>query len=144
MTAIYFVETATAEQKDLLCRWTERFFSERKRVRIVVDSMAAGQLIDQLLWTFSQSSFIPHALFMPGAEQPQEPVVITPGEFGAEGFDAVVCDSQADLEFMSLFESAVHFILNDDPERKQQSRALWLRARDSGLTPIHVPSGRKP
>lgn len=143
MTSIYFVETTTAEQRDLLCRWTERFYSERKRVRIAVDSMAAAQLIDQLLWTFSQSSFIPHAILSPGAVQPEEPVLITSGEFRADGFDAVVCDSQADLEFMSLFESAVHFILGDDPERKQHSRGLWLRARDSGLNPIHIPSGRK-
>lgn len=143
MTSIYFVETTGDRQRDLVCRWTERFYSERKRVRIVVDSMAAAQLIDQLLWTFSQSSFIPHAIFNPGAAQPEEPVLITPGEFRADGFDAVVRDSQADLEFMSLFESAVHFIVDDDPERKRLSRVLWLRARDAGLSPIHVPSGLK-
>ncbi|MDA8306372.1 MAG: DNA polymerase III subunit chi [Deltaproteobacteria bacterium] len=143
MTVIYFVETTTGEQRDFLCRWTERFYSEKKRVRIVVDSMAAAQLIDQLLWTFSQQSFIPHAIFNPGATRPEEPVVITPGQFRTDGFDAVVCDSQADLEFMSLFETAVHFILDDDLERKQQSRVLWQRARDSGLDPIHVPYERK-
>src|SRR5271157_5503066 len=78
--SIYFVETTVAEQRELLCRWTERFYMEKKRVRIVVDSMAAGQFIDQLLWTFSQSSFIPHTIFNPGAAPPSEPVLITPGE----------------------------------------------------------------
>ncbi len=144
MTSIHFVETTLNEQKDLLCRWTERFYSERKRVRIVVDSTAAAQLIDQLLWTFSQSSFIPHAIFSPGgAAQPDEPVLITPGEFNVDGFDALVCDCAADIEFMSRFDSAVHFILTDDPKRKEKSRGLWLKARNSGLNPIHVPSGGK-
>jgi len=136
---IYFVETTVAEQRELLCRWAERFYMEKKRVRIVVDSMAAGQFIDQLLWTFSQSSFIPHAIFNAGTRSPSEPVVITPGEFQAEGFEAVICDCPVSLEFMSGFKTAVHFILRDDLERRQQSRVLWQRARDSGFNPVHVP-----
>ena len=141
--SIYFVETAVAEQRELLCRWTERFYMENKRVRIVVDSTQAAQLIDQLLWTFSQSSFIPHVIFSQGRALPDEPVLITAGEFQIEGFETVICDCQVDLEFMSRFENAVHFILRDDTERRQQSRTLWQKARDKGLSPVHVPYGRQ-
>jgi len=139
---IYFVETRTAEQKDLLCRWTERFYLEKKRVRIVVDSAAAGQLIDQALWTFSQSAFIPHACHHGVGAIPEEPVVITLGEFPSAGCNAVICDYAAGLEFMITFEDAVHFILKDDPEATQKSRTLWLAARDSGANLVHVPSGQ--
>ena len=141
---VYFVETTVAEQRGLLCRWTERFYAEKKRVQIVVDSMAAAQFIDQLLWTFSQSSFIPHAILRPLAGPPGEPVLITPGEVQAAGFEAVICDCPADLEFMSRFETSVHFILKDDPERTEQSRVLWQRARDARLNPVHIPYGRAP
>ncbi|MGC9195143.1 MAG: DNA polymerase III subunit chi [Syntrophobacteraceae bacterium] len=139
MTAIYFVETTTGEQNDCLCRWTERFYLERKRVRVVVDSMADAQRIDQLLWTFSQQSFIPHEIFNSGANQPGEPVVITPGPFPTAGCEVVVCGCETELEFMSFFETAIHFIVGDDPQRKQKSRLLWQRARDLGLNPKHVP-----
>jgi DNA polymerase-3 subunit chi len=142
MKNIYFVETTAAEQREFLCRWTERFYMEKKRVQIVVDSMAAAQLIDQLLWTFSQSSFIPHVILSPGAAPPAEPVLIMPGAFRAAGFDAVICDCPADIEFMMRFDTAVHFILRDDSERRQQSRVLWQRARDLGLNPVHVPYGQ--
>ena len=114
---------------------------ENRRVQIVVDSMAAAQLIDQLLWTFSQSSFIPHVILSFGAPPPAEPVVITPGAFQVAGFDVVVCDCQSDIEFMGRFNEAVHFILRDDSERRQQSRVLWQRARDLGINPVHVPYG---
>ena len=143
MSTIYFVETAAGEQKDLLCRWTEHLYSQGKRVRIVVDSIAAAQLIDQLLWTFSQPAFVPHAILNQGAPLPEEPVVITPGQFQAGAFNALVCDCQADLEFMGQFETAVHFIPGDDLERKEQSRDLWKRARGSGLNPVHIPHGQK-
>ncbi len=144
MTTIYFVQTTAAEQKEFLCRWVDRFFSERKRVRILVDSMAAAQLIDRLLWTFSQQSFIPHAIFNPqAAEQSDEPVMITPGRFRAAPFDALVCDCETEPEYMSQFDTAVHFILDDEVERKNQSRLLWRKARDLGLDTIHVPYEKK-
>jgi len=141
--SIYFAETTVAEQGELLCCWTERFYMEKKRVQIVVDSTASAQLMDQLLWRFSQSSFIPHMIFNPGGTPPAEPVIITPGEFQVAGFGALVCEEPADLEFMTRFETAVHFILRDDTQRLQQSRILWQRARESGTNPIHVPYGRQ-
>jgi len=140
--SIYFAETTVAEQSELVCRWTERFYMEKKRVQIVVDSMAAAQFIDQLLWTFSQASFIPHMIFSPGGASPAEPVLITTAEFQVVGFGALVCGRPADLEFMGRFETAVHFILRDDTKRLQQSRTLWQIARDSGINPVHVPYGR--
>lgn len=139
--SIYFVETSVSEQRELLCRWTERFYMEKKRVRILVDSIHAAQFIDQLLWTFSQASFIPHSIHSSGGEHPAEPVIITPGQLQVAGFEAVVCDCPAELGFMTAFETSVHFILRDDMERRQQSRVLWQMARDSGINPVHVPYG---
>jgi DNA polymerase-3 subunit chi len=141
---IYFVETTITEQRELLCRWTERFYMERKKVRILVDSICEAQSIDQLLWTSSQGSFIPHIILGPGEALPDEPVIITPAEFQVAGFEAVLCDRSAGIEFMSEFETAVHFILRDDDERRRQSRALWQSARDSGVNPVHVPYGSQP
>lgn len=143
MTAIYFVETTAGEQNDCICRWTERFYLERKHVRVVVDSLADAQLIDQLLWTFSQQSFIPHKIFNSGTNQPGEPVLITPGQFPASCCEVLVCGCETELEFMNSFETAVHFILDDDPRRKQKSRLLWQGAKERGLNPIHVPYERR-
>jgi DNA polymerase-3 subunit chi len=140
--SIYFVETTVAEQRESVCRWIERFYMEKRRVQVAVDSTASAQFIDQMLWTFSQSSFIPHAILSPGAAAPPEPVLIVPGEIQAAGFDVVVCDCPAGIEFMTKFDTAVHFILRDDSERRQQSRLLWQRARDLGLSPVHLPYGQ--
>ena len=47
--SLYFVETTAAEQRELLCRWTERFYGQKRKVQIVVDSTPAAQFIDQLV-----------------------------------------------------------------------------------------------
>ncbi|MHC1725437.1 MAG: DNA polymerase III subunit chi [Syntrophobacteraceae bacterium] len=139
----YFVETTVAEQRELLCRLTERFYTEKHKVQILVDSTPDAQLLDGLLWAFSQGSFIPHAIWNPESELPVEPVLISIGERQFAGFDVVLCDSSASLEFMAKFETAVHFILRDDDGRRQESRLLWQKARGSGLNPVHVPYGQQ-
>jgi DNA polymerase-3 subunit chi len=89
-------------------------FSEGRKIQIAVDSTSAAQLIDQMLWTFSQSSFIPHAFAGPeNRDIPDEPVLIVIGEKRLEGFDALLCDAPVGLEFLCLFETAIHFILRD-------------------------------
>jgi DNA polymerase III subunit chi len=136
---LYFVETGVSEQRTLLCRWAERLWSEGRRVQVAVDSTPAAQFIDQMLWTFSQPAFVPHAIFSPEEQERQvEPVLIAIGQERIEGFDALVCDAPVSLDFMRLFETAVHFVLRDDEGRRQDSRILWQRAKDSGLNPVHI------
>jgi len=137
---IYFVETHANEQRQTLCRWVERFHEEGKKVQIVVDSTMAAQHLDQLLWTYSEGSFIPHRIFQVKASDSLiEPVVITIGEVRLEGFDVLVCDAQVHLDFMKQYPVAIHFILRDDEDRKQESRLMWQSARDQGVQLHHVP-----
>ncbi len=137
---LYFVETPASGQRALLCRHADRLFSEGGRVQIVVDSTSAAQFIDQMLWTFSQSSFVPHAVAGPErGDTPYEPVMIVIGEKRLEGFNALLCDASVSLDFMCRFETAIHFVLLDDAEKKQESRLLWQEARKLGIDPVHVP-----
>jgi DNA polymerase III subunit chi len=141
---LYFAETTVAEQRELICQWAERLFTENTRVQIVVDSTAAAQFIDQLLWTFSQSSFIPHLIYGAEKEDLIEPVVITIGEIRLAGFSALLCDMPVDFEFMAGFETVVHFVLRDDAEKRQESRLLWQRARDMNMNPVHISYKQQP
>jgi DNA polymerase-3 subunit chi len=141
---LYFVETTVSEQRDLLCRWAERFYNEKRKLQIVVDSTHAAQYIDQLLWTFSQSSFIPHLVFGPGKDNIIEPVLITIGEIQIPEFTTVLCDAPVSFEFMAGFETLVHFILRDDPEKRQESRLLWQRVRDMKMNPVHISYKQQP
>jgi DNA polymerase-3 subunit chi len=138
--SIYFVETRSEEQRNLLCYWVERLFEKGMRVQVAAGSSMAAQHLDQLLWSFSQESFIPHIILT--AQAPSSditPVVITAGESRLEDFDALVCDGPVSLDFMKGYGMAVHFILLDDTDRRQESRMIWQSARDMGMTLYHVP-----
>jgi DNA polymerase III subunit chi len=143
--SIYFVETDVKDQRIDLCRWVERFYEEGKKVQVLTDSTLAAQHLDQLLWTFSQGSFIPHRTVAAKTAGPfKEPVIITIGEIWLENFDVLICDGASDLEFMKNYPLLVHFILLDDPERKQTSRLMWQKARDLGFRLHHLPRSQGP
>jgi DNA polymerase-3 subunit chi len=145
---IYFVETQSRNKRDILCRWVERLYEAGKLARVAVDSTHAAQHIDQLLWTFSDTSFIPHRIasardLPPNASKPPvEPVLVTMGEAPPrDAEEALVCDAPVSLEYMRQFSVAVHFIPMDDPDLRQQSRMLWQAAKDAGLHVQHIRQG---
>jgi len=138
---IFFVQTPASEGRLLLCRWVEAFYEAGRRVQIAVESTVAAQNIDGLLWTFAEESFVPHAVAASGeGAERVEPVVISIGEAVLPGFDVLVSDMRApDADFLLSYPVGVHFVIQDDADQRQQSRLLWMAARDLGAVLRHVP-----
>lgn len=133
-----FVETRSQEMRRLLCRWVEFFYEKGLRVQVLTDSTMGAQHLDQMLWTFSQPSFVPHRIFGPGESLPaEEPVLITASPRFLEGFDVLACDATPDVSILSRYPHTIHFIVMDDEDRRRASRLLWQKARDAGLELRH-------
>ena len=143
-TTVYFVETKSEEQSMAVCQAAEHFYEQGRRVQIVAGSALAAQRLDQLLWTFAQASFIPHRIGPAGqAGTTVEPVIITIGEVPVADATALVCEGAVGSAFMQRYEDVVHFVLLDDPEKRQESRSLWQELRDKGLRVNHVAYAAK-
>lgn len=139
-TKVLFIETRTEEKRGLLCRWVEYFYEAGKRLQVVADSSMAAQHLDQLLWTFSQSSFIPHRIVSSSGHTPLlEPVIITVGQLPVDGFDVLAVDGEVGLESFGNYATVVLFVLMDDAEKRQESRLTWQAAKDQGFQLQHVP-----
>lgn len=124
----------------MLCRWVEYFYEAGKRVQVVADSSMAAQHLDQLLWTFSQSSFIPHRIVSGSGPSPLlEPVIITVGQSPVDGYDVLAVDGEVALESFVHYTTVVLFVLMDDPEKRQESRLTWQLAKDREFQLQHVP-----
>ncbi len=144
---IIFVETRTEEKRALLCRWAERFYEKGNKVQILTDSTMAAQHLDELLWKFSQGSFVPHRIISPPPPKDiTEPVVITTADLQLEKYDVLLADGPVDLSSMKRYRMVVHFVPLDDQEKRQESRLLWQSAKQEGFQLQHVPysSNTKP
>lgn len=59
----YVLKSTTAQQRwAFACRLTEIAYLKELSVDILIESAADAQLIDDLLWTFNDDSFIPHKI----------------------------------------------------------------------------------
>ncbi len=141
LKAVYFIETDSHRQRQVLCRIVEFLYECKKRTQVITDSSVGARNLDQLLWTFRDESFVPHRILVSDTSEAQdrvvEPVLITAGEVFVEGFDHLVCDCPVGLGFMKKYRLSVHFVLQDDVDRKQESRHLWLECRDQGVECRH-------
>ena len=57
----YVLKSVAAQQRlAFVCRLTEKAYLRDLRIVIVNDTLADAKALDDLLWTFNESSFIPH------------------------------------------------------------------------------------
>lgn len=131
----YIVGAAGDARLRVACRIAEKAMQRDLRVFIRPADGGEARQLDELLWTFSEGSFVPHRIVEPGAEaaaEPAEPVLIGL-EAGAVGghWDLLINLSGDVPECFSRY-ARVAEVVDADPERRQQGRERYRYYRDRG------------
>jgi DNA polymerase-3 subunit chi len=117
----------------LACRIVDKATERDHHVFIHSTSDDEARQLDELLWTFSQGSFIPHRVVR--GEQsapPLEPVLIGVNQPPAPGRWDVLINLAADVpEFFSRYERVAE-VVDADSVRREQSRERYRFYRDRG------------
>ena len=132
----YVLKQDTEQARQLLaCRLAEQQFKQGQRICILTDTAEAAQELDQLLWTFTPESFVPHALANDGVAA-DVAVTINHGNAAPPGTTCILnLGSDAPLHQPTLAAIA-EFVLNDD-ESKARSRARWNLYKQLGYELQH-------
>lgn len=117
----------------LACRLAEKAYGLGHRVYIHTRSPEQARELDDLLWTFRQNSFVPHAL-LPFEEDDSPPVFI-----GWEDKPGVQAEVLINLThevpaFFQRFERVAELV-DQEPQTLAKSRERFRYYRDQGLTP---------
>ena len=80
---VFFIELAVSNKPKYTCDIVDLLFGQGKRVNIYTANDKEANFIDQLLWTFKQDSFIPHAR----SESAEDERVIIPFEEAGHPFN---------------------------------------------------------
>ena len=117
------------------CRLAEKAFDQGLRVAVRTASPSETAEVDDLMWTFSDRSFVPHAVWpAEPAVAEQNPVLISSGEVPASHRDVLVnLDAAAPAGFEAF--ARVCEIVATDEAAKRAGRARWRRYREAGLEP---------
>lgn len=123
MTQVNFYTLPSSETQSRLlfvCRLTEKAYSLGHRIHIQTESDQQSKLLDDLLWQYAASSFIPHKTLVGGNDN-RDPVSLGTSLAGAEHADVLINlgkqASQAGDQF-----SRINEVISADPESLEQGR----------------------
>ena len=115
------------------CRIAEKAMQKQHQVLINTASKAESKRLDELLWTFSQGSFVPHRVIEADADQSgPETVLIGCGtEPAGETWDLLINLASDVPEFFSRYQRVAELV-DGDEQRRQEGRERFRYYRDRG------------
>jgi len=113
------------------CRIAGKAYQQGMRVYIQLDDDAAIGSLDQLLWTFSPTSFVPHAV-AGGAEQ--APVLIGDGP-APDGYEQLLVSLTREVPGDIDRYQRVADLISSDHQEKQLGRERFKHYRAKGIEP---------
>jgi DNA polymerase-3 subunit chi len=117
----------------LACRIVDKANQQGHHIFINSASEDEARQLDELLWTFSQGSFIPHRIVREAlTAEPLEPVLIGVNQSPAPGRWNVLINLSAEVpEFFSRYERVAELV-DGNAQRREQSRERYRFYRDRG------------
>ncbi|MDH5179421.1 MAG: DNA polymerase III subunit chi [Gammaproteobacteria bacterium] len=142
MTRVDFYVLENSDDKaamQFVCRLAEKAYHLQHSIYIHTDNSQVSEQLDQLLWTFKQGSFIPHAIFNSDAAA-AGPVVIGHDHEPEENTEVLINFSPRVPEFFSRFERIVELVAGDDASRNlARERYKFYRDRGYALETHNLP-----
>lgn len=129
-------EAVSDQATDLfICRLTEKAWSQNNSVYIHAMDEQHATKYDELLWTFTKNSFVPHHLIT--TENSEKTVLIghqTTAEIPTNHHDVLINLNHESPSFFSQFERVAEIITSDELSRsKGRERYQFYRDRGYAL-----------
>jgi len=117
------------------CRLAEKAYEQGHRVVVRTPDAASTAQIDELLWTFSDRSFVPHCVW-PGEPSlvDASPVLISSAA-GPDTHRGVLINLSAEMPGDGPTFERVLEIVPADEDSKRLARTRWRTYRDAGIEP---------
>lgn len=132
----YLLGSADAQVRHrFACRLAEKAYLQQLGVTVLVADEPEARALDELLWTFSDRSFVPHEILAPG--QPvdvQIPVYIALDPAAPPRADLVLNLAGREPDALQRF-GRIAEILGNDPQALKRGREQFRNYRDRRLEP---------
>ena len=123
-------ETGDRARQLAACKLTGKAFRLGHRVYVLTASAEEADALDNLLWTFSAGSFIPHAL--QSEQQPDNATVMVGSQPPPEGYDDVLITLAPSIpDSFSRFHRLIDIVGASELD-KEQGRTRFRFYRDRG------------
>ena len=117
----------------LACRITDKAYRSGNKVFLHLNNMENAKMLDDLLWTFSQSSFIPHHFCQDSCEE-DSPVVIGTFPPNSDDIDVFISIADEPVADFARYPRIVEIIGPSD-EEKTLGRIHYKYYKAHGIEP---------
>jgi DNA polymerase-3 subunit chi len=127
-------ESSPTARLKLACKLAEKAYLASQTALIWHTEPQEIKALDDMLWTFSDGSFVPHELVTPGTPPAEAPILLSAGDPPPADIDIII-NLAADVPpFLSRTRRVAEIIDGDDSRRKA-GRARFKAYRELGLQP---------
>ena len=112
------------------CRLADKAYRLGNRVFIHTESVDQTRQLDELLWTFQQNSFVPHAIYQAAQNNPPPVLLAHNGEPDASNQVLINLAAEVPL-FFSRFERVAELV-NQNADIRQHGRSRYTFYKDRG------------
>lgn len=134
MDITFYVLADTSPEKRLhtACRLVEKAFQNKHEVYVHARNQAEAERLDELLWTFSPDSFIPHHLV---GEGPTPPPAVRIGwqTIPNEAHDLLINLHEQPAAQPQRFRRILEIVGGDEPMR-EAARQHWRQYKQQGFS----------
>jgi DNA polymerase-3 subunit chi len=128
------------------CRLVEKAWLKRHRVRVQLDPGGELDDFDQMLWTFSDRSFVPHRRAGAPDDAPASapPAVVLADTPEADAADGDVLVNLASAQPAIEGWARIAEVIDAETGRRRQGRERFRAYRERGLEPSTHEMGNEP
>ena len=112
------------------CRLAEKAWLQHHRVFVHTSSKDDARRIDELMWTFKQNSFLPHALF-PAGHDDTVAVLVGDGAVPVDETDVLINLTEEVPVFYRQFDRVAEFV-DATEQARANGRKRFREYRDHG------------
>ena len=127
---IVFIVLNSAVKSRIVCDLAEKCFLNNKRIVIYIEKEEECKLIDALLWTWKQQSFVPHKYLETLVNPQMEPVILTTGIEESAEYEILLMYDPLPMEIIKKFTVVIDFAEKYDSNGLQLSRDRYKIYRD--------------
>lgn len=141
MTRVDFYLLATADETArlrIVCRLADKIVSLGQRLHINTHDEEQSRLLDRLLWTFQDISFLPHQPACPDSST--VPITLAHERAPASSVDVLINLAPDTPPFFSRFDRVVE-VVDEQPAVRTAGRERYRFYRDRGYALQHHQLG---
>jgi len=131
----YVLEEPSASGRlKLACKLAEKAYLASQSVLVWHTDPEELRILDEMLWTFGDGSFVPHEMLGAAASPLEAPVLLSAGSAPSTSVDVII-NLAADVPPCLAQTHRVAEIIDGDEARRRAGRARFKTYRELGLQP---------